>query len=86
MCFTFRFKEVCINDIFKYLNKLSGKKVCGHDSLPPGMLNDVAIVIAKPLTHVTNSILQTGIVPDDFKHAVVTPIYKSGPKQELDNY
>ena len=73
MCFTFRFKEVCINDIFKYLNKLSGKKVCGHDSLPPGMLNDVAIVIAKPLTHVTNSILQTGIVPDDFKHVTCYP-------------
>ena len=33
-----------------------------------------------------NSILQTGIVPDDFKHAVVTPIYKSEPKQVLDNY
>ena len=44
------------------------------------MLKDEAIVITKPLTHVINSILQTGIVPDDFKHAVVTPIYKSEPK------
>ena len=33
-----------------------------------------------------NLILQTGIVPVDFKHAVVTPIFKSGAKQELDNY
>ena len=50
------------------------------------MLKDAAIAIAKPLTHVMNLILQTGIVPVDFKHAVVTPIFKSGAKQELDNY
>ena len=50
------------------------------------MLKDAAIAIAKPLTHVMNLILQTGIVPVDFKHAVVAPIFKSGAKQELDNY
>ena len=83
---TFRFKEIRVNDTFKCLRNLSRKKACGHDGLPPGMLKDAAIAIAKPLTHVMNLILQTGIVPFDFKHAVVSPIFKSGAKQELDNY
>ena len=35
---------------------------------------------------VINSVVQTGIVPDDFKQANVTPIFKERAKHELDNY
>jgi len=83
---TFHFKEVRVNETFKLLKNLSRKKASGHDNLPTGMLKDAAISIAKPLTHVINAILKTGMVPVDFKYGIVTPIYKSGLKQELDNY
>jgi hypothetical protein len=83
---TFRFKEVRVNEIFKHLKSLSRKTASGHDNLPTGMLKDTAISIAKPLAHVTNAILKSGIVPEDFKYGIITPIYKSGLKQELNNY
>jgi hypothetical protein len=50
------------------------------------MLKDTAISIAKPLTHIINEILKSGIVPEDFKYGIDTPIYKAELKQELDNY
>jgi len=68
----FRFQEVRVNVVFNYLKKLSRKKACGHDRLPPCILMASAIIIANLLTHVINSLLQTGIVPEDFKHAIVT--------------
>ena len=82
----FRFKEVTVAEVFKHLKKLSRKKASGPDDLPPGVLKDVAISIAKPLCHIINISLKYGIVPADFKLGKITPIYKSGSKQEMDNY
>ena len=83
---TFRFREVKVNEVFKYLKKLSCKKASGPDNLPPGMLKDCALQISRPLCHVINISLQQGVVPEDFKSGIVTPIFKSGSKQVFDNY
>ena len=71
--------------VFKYLKNLSRKKATGPDNLPPGILKDVAVIIAKPLCHIIN-ISKNGIVPSAFKLGKITPIYKSGSKHEMDNY
>jgi hypothetical protein len=42
--------------------------------------------ICKPLAHIFNLSLTTGIVPTDTKLAKVTPVYKSGNKQQFTNY
>ncbi len=42
--------------------------------------------ICKPLAHIFNLSLTTGIVPTDMKLAKVTPVYKSGNKQQFTNY
>ena len=83
---TFRFKEVQVNQIFKHLKKLSRKKAPGPDELPPGMLKDVAVYIAKPLCHVINQSLRTKIVPEEFKYGIVSPVIRSGNGQDLNNY
>ena len=51
---TFGFREVRVNEVFKCLKKLSRKKACGPDDLPPGMLKDCALEIAKPFCQVIN--------------------------------
>ena len=45
------------------LKKLKRKKAAGPDNLPPGFLKDFVIILAKPLVHVINLSIATGIVP-----------------------
>ena len=75
-----------VNQVFKHLKKLSRNKASGPDELPPGMLKDCAAQICKPLCHVINTSIETGIVPECFKLGNITPIHKSGSKQDIDNY
>ena len=38
------------------------------------------------MAHAINLPIATGIVPSDFKIGLVTPVYKSGPTNDMDNY
>ena len=38
------------------------------------------------MAHVINLSIATGIVPSGFKIGLITPVYKSGPKNDMDNY
>ena len=82
----FVFQPVSRSFILKQLKKLSRNKACGDDNLPPGMLKDTADIIASPLTCIVNLSLESGMVPTDWKVAVVTPLYKSGSHSEKGNY
>ena len=82
----FTLNEVCQADVYKELSNLKRKKATGLDNLPPGLLKDVAPVLAKPLTHVINLSFKTGQVPTDWKEAKVVPVYKSGSRTQVDNY
>jgi len=42
--------------------------------------------ISKPLSHVRNLSLKSGICPERFKYLVVRPIHKEGDKNEMTNY
>ena len=77
---------VTVSEVFVKLKKLKRKKVAGPDNLPPVFLKDIAIIIAKPLAHVINLSIATGIVPSGFKIGLITPVYKNGPKNDMDNY
>ena len=82
----FRFKRVTVAEVHRYLKRLSRKKACGIDNLPPGYLKDVSEVLAKPFCHLINICLQTGSVQNEFKIGKLTPIFKSGSKHLMDNY
>ena len=62
------------------------QKAAGIDNLPPGLLKDAAYVLVKPLTHLINLSFKMGMVPTDWKEAKVVPVYKSGPRSQVDNY
>ncbi|KAF2355543.1 Reverse transcriptase domain [Trinorchestia longiramus] len=66
------------------LSILNPCKSTGPDGLGPRILK--AEVISEPLTNVFNRSLETGIVPDDWKLANVTPIFQKGNKQIPNNY
>ena len=58
----------------------------GMDNLSLCYLKDIAYVLAKPLTHVINQLLQSGTFPTDLRKARVTPIYKSGAQNIFNSY
>ena len=74
------------SEICNFLRKLRRKKAHGVDELPPNLLKDVANEISKPLTFNINKSLSSGIVPDLWKIAKVTPLYKLDSKSDFSNY
>ena len=82
----FKFKRVSGIEIYVELKNLKRKKAQGLDDFPPGLLKDAASLIAKPLAYVINMSLDEGLIPREWKTAKVTPLYKSGPNTEIENY
>ena len=68
------------------LRKLKRHKSTGVNTLPPGMLKDVAPVIAPALAYIINLSLRTGQVPNEWKIAQVLPLHKGGNKDDFNNY
>ena len=58
----------------------------GHDEIPPKLVKEISKHIVKSLTNIYNQSLLTGVIPDDLKIALVTPMYKANSKEEFSNY
>ena len=71
--------------VCRELKKLKTSKTTGLKNIPTRLLKDGANMLAKPLTLLINR-SPGGNCPSDWKHATVTPIYKSGPKTDPANY
>ena len=80
---TFDFHE---NDVALAIDNMNVNKSPGPDKISPRILKEAKIEIVKPLTLLFNLSLHTGIVPNDWKLANVTPIFKKGCKSQPGNY
>ena len=74
--------EFVNNDI----KKLSDNKATGHDGIPTKALKIACTVINDPLLFNFNLSINTGIVPDSWKLAKVTSLFKSGSHLDSNNY
>ena len=81
-CFTY------VSKIFieKELKTLNVHKATGIDDLPCKLIRDCAEVISKPLAYIVNLSLRSGVIPKNWKVALVKPLHKSGNKESPDNY
>ena len=68
------------------IGNLNGNKSCGHDEIPPKLVKEISKQIVKPLTHIYNQSLLTGVIPNELKVALVTPVFKANSKEEFSNY
>ncbi|KAF2351887.1 Reverse transcriptase domain, partial [Trinorchestia longiramus] len=75
-----------VEEVKEQLSILNPCKSTGPDGLGPWILKETAEVISEPLTNIFTRSLETGIIPDDWKRANVTPIFKKGNKQIPNNY
>ena len=74
------------NGVYKLLDSINPNKAQGPDELPARVLKETASEITPILTEIYNKSLQTGIVPDDWRNANISPIFKKGEKHIAGNY
>ena len=74
------------DDITPLICSLNPNKATGSDRISSEMLllGDETVVL--PLKIIFSNILQTGIYPEIWKLANVTPLFKKGDKQLIKNY
>ena len=80
---TFNFSAEEVQEKLLHLNIY---KSTGPDMLHPRILPALEDKLARPLTHIFNNSIETGIIHEDWKSANVTAIRKKGSRQKSGNY
>ena len=70
----------------KLLQKCNPQKATGPDMIPARLLKECAEELAPILAIIYNKSIQTGIVPDDWKKANVSAVFKKGQRYDPANY
>ena len=78
--------EISKADVEKLLANLDPSKATGPDGISPRILRELSKEIAPILTIIFQRSLSTGLVPHDWKEALVTPVYKKGEHYNPVNY
>ena len=74
-------------DTFKLqLSKVKQNGAPGPDKITSKVLTELKDVVALPLCIIFNESLRSGEVPDDWKIAHVTPVFKKGSRSLAENY
>ena len=82
----FKFKTISVMQVIKASKKLINSKATGIHGIPNKALKDTAEIIAPSLTNIFNFSVTTKVFPDDVKVGKVAPAYKSGDRDNLNNY
>lgn len=72
--------------IIKKIEKLNISKSPGPDEIHPRILKETSNIIAKPLVLIYNKSLKVGRLPEDWKKANISAIFKKGNRKKPQNY
>ena len=70
----------------KLLQKINVSKAVGPDNIPNQVLKECATELAGGLTCIFQCSVDTGLLPEDWRHANITPVFKKGDKHLAENY
>ena len=73
-------------ELLDIVRSLKNKKSPGFDYIKNDLIKNVIKGILKPLIHIFNLSLSSGVVPRNMKVAKVVPVFKKGDPQLLTNY
>ena len=74
------------DEVESVLKSLPVGKAVGPDGISYRVLKELSMEISPALCGFFNQSLYTGIVPDSFKQAYVSPVHKGGDPSEISNY
>jgi len=72
--------------VYKQLRNLKNKTSAGPDTLPAAFLKQIAGTVSLPLSLLFAKSFQTSSLPDIWKVATVTPVFKKGSPSDAANY
>ena len=79
-------RNVDIEEIYEEIVNICPRKAAGYDDIPPKIIKWAPQLFAPILRTIFNKCIDSGYYPDAMKIAKVTPIYKKGDKNDLNNY
>ena len=83
---SFFFNKTSRYEILTLLNNLDAKKAKDLYDFPIDIIKASADLLAEPLSHIINHSVKEGTFPNTLKQAKVTPLFKSGPREDIKNY
>ena len=78
--------EITTQMVLDALLHININKSCGPDNLHPRLLKELAASLASPVAALFRCTLKHGVIPEEWKQALVTPIYKKGAHNLPENY
>ena len=78
--------DISVEEVKKLLTGLDNNKAPGPDSIRPLILSLAAEELALPITLLFRKSLQEGVLPQEWKMAYISPIFKKGSKSAVNNY
>ena len=83
---SFFFNPITEDELERELKSMKSNKSCGYDGIHTSIAKLSVKEISKPLTHIFNLTFSTGIIPDNLKVAMITPIFKGNDAMKFENY
>ena len=80
------FFDLTTDELVAAITEIPTNSAPGPDRFPAIILKSCKHALARPLQLLWQKSLNTGVVPLKFKCSIITPIYKSGPRQYPKNY
>ena len=81
-----KIEPVTEDQVSEIIKNLNINKCAGPDGIPPLFVKKCRESLIKPLSIIFSLSLSTGIFPKKWKTSEVTPIFKSGDKDDVQNY
>ena len=82
----FRLTSISQVFVFKQLEAMKCRKSTSFPDIPAHLLKEGAEALARPLALLMNRTISEGSIPAEWKHAVLTPVHKSGPKDHPSHF
>ena len=73
-------------NVSEKISKLKSTSAPGMDKMYPRLLKEAVEFLCHPLTIIYTRSLEEGVVPDDWRCANITPVFKSGSRFSAGNY
>ena len=72
--------------VIEKLKELENGKATGPDGIATDFLKELAEVVAMPLSLIYSKSLNDAEIPEDWKAANITPLFKKGLRSDVSNY
>ena len=83
---SFSIPSIAHEKVEKYLKNIDITKATGTDNIGPRLLKLAAPYISDSLTYICNQSIINSTFPEKWKEGKVSPLHKSGPKEDTNNY